>query len=209
MAEITKMWIADKMREIMKHKPIDKIRVTEICKAADIERPTFYYHFKDMNGLLEWWLQEAVLAAAGEDFSLDNWDQRFLAMFQIAWRGRESLLSLYHSVDPRQFRRPIEQSAHELCARLLREAAERCSEENSLTERDAEFLTEVFRDVLLGVFFRWLQDGMTEEPTYLVNRSVLLLRNGVSKAIEKMSQTQAAGTDGTEESCSQKELCNQ
>ena len=54
MAEITKMWIADKMREIMKHKPIDKIRVTEICRAADIERPTFYYHFKDKYDLVAW-----------------------------------------------------------------------------------------------------------------------------------------------------------
>ena len=44
MAEITKLWIAGQMRELMKHKPIGKIRVTEICKAADIERPTFYYH---------------------------------------------------------------------------------------------------------------------------------------------------------------------
>ena len=34
MAEITKMWIAEKMRAIMKHKPIDKIRVTEICKVS-------------------------------------------------------------------------------------------------------------------------------------------------------------------------------
>ena len=47
MAEITKIWIADKMREIMKHKPISKIRVTEICRTAEIERPTFYYHFRD------------------------------------------------------------------------------------------------------------------------------------------------------------------
>ena len=54
MAEITKMWIADKMREIMKHKSIDKIRVTEICKSADIERPTFYYHFKDKYDLVAW-----------------------------------------------------------------------------------------------------------------------------------------------------------
>ena len=54
MAEITKLWIADKMREIMKHKPIDKIRVTEICKAADIERPTFYYHFRDKYDLVAW-----------------------------------------------------------------------------------------------------------------------------------------------------------
>jgi len=54
MAEITKLWIADKMRELMKHKTIDKIRVTEICRAADIERPTFYYHFRDKYDLVAW-----------------------------------------------------------------------------------------------------------------------------------------------------------
>jgi len=54
MAEITKQWIADRMREIMKHKPIDKIRVTEICQAAGIQRPTFYYHFKDKYDLVAW-----------------------------------------------------------------------------------------------------------------------------------------------------------
>lgn len=54
MAEITKLWIADKMRELMKYKTIDKIRVTEICKAAEIERPTFYYHFKDKYDLVAW-----------------------------------------------------------------------------------------------------------------------------------------------------------
>ena len=52
MAEITKLWIANKMRELMKYKSIDKIRVTEICKAAGIERPTFYYHFKDKYDLV-------------------------------------------------------------------------------------------------------------------------------------------------------------
>lgn len=54
MAEITKNWIADKMRELMKRKPIEKIRVTEICEAADLERPTFYYHFKDKYDLVAW-----------------------------------------------------------------------------------------------------------------------------------------------------------
>ena len=54
MAEITKKWIAENMREIMKYKSIDKIRVTEICKAADIERPTFYYHFNDKYDLVAW-----------------------------------------------------------------------------------------------------------------------------------------------------------
>lgn len=52
MATITKMWIATNMRQIMLQKPIDKIRVTEICQQAHIKRPTFYYHFKDKYDLL-------------------------------------------------------------------------------------------------------------------------------------------------------------
>lgn len=54
MAEITKRWIAQTIRELMKHKSIEKIRVTEICRAAEIERPTFYYHFKDKYDLVAW-----------------------------------------------------------------------------------------------------------------------------------------------------------
>ena len=54
MAERTKIWIADKMKDLMKKKPIDKIRITEICKAAEIERSTFYYHFKDKYDLVAW-----------------------------------------------------------------------------------------------------------------------------------------------------------
>ena len=54
LAERTKIWIADKMKELMKAKPLDKIRVTEICRAAEIERPTFYYHFNDKYDLVAW-----------------------------------------------------------------------------------------------------------------------------------------------------------
>lgn len=54
MAERTKIWIADKMKELMKTKPLDKIRVTEICRVSEIERPTFYYHFKDKYDLVAW-----------------------------------------------------------------------------------------------------------------------------------------------------------
>lgn len=54
MSDRTKLWIAEKMKEIMKDKPIEQIRITEICKAAEIERSTFYYHFKDKYDLVAW-----------------------------------------------------------------------------------------------------------------------------------------------------------
>ena len=42
------------MTRLMAKKPIEKIRVTEICREAEIERPTFYYHFKDKYDLVAW-----------------------------------------------------------------------------------------------------------------------------------------------------------
>ncbi len=54
MANRTKLWIADRMKELMKRKSIEKIRITEICEAAEIERSTFYYHFQDKYDLVAW-----------------------------------------------------------------------------------------------------------------------------------------------------------
>ncbi len=54
MADRTKLWIAETMRKLMSKEPIDRIHVTDICKEAGIERPTFYYHFKDKYDLVAW-----------------------------------------------------------------------------------------------------------------------------------------------------------
>ena len=60
MAERTKLWIADTMKKLLVRKSIEEIRVTEICRAAEIRRPTFYYHFQDKYDLMAWmFCQEA------------------------------------------------------------------------------------------------------------------------------------------------------
>ena len=56
MAERTKRWMALAMRRLMERSPIDKISVTDICREAEISRPTFYYHFKDKYELAVWTL---------------------------------------------------------------------------------------------------------------------------------------------------------
>ena len=54
MAERTKLWIADAIKRLLVRKPLEKIFVTDICKEAEIERPTFYYHFRDKYDLMAW-----------------------------------------------------------------------------------------------------------------------------------------------------------
>ena len=56
MAERTKIWIADTMKKLLAKKKLEEIRVTELCRTAGIERPTFYYHFRDKYDLMAWML---------------------------------------------------------------------------------------------------------------------------------------------------------
>ncbi len=48
----TKMVLKQSLLELMKHKPIGKITVTDICRAADINRNTFYTHYASPYDLL-------------------------------------------------------------------------------------------------------------------------------------------------------------
>ena len=52
--EITKEKLAAALISSMEEKALDKITVKEIIEKADVNRKTFYYHFSDIYGLLEW-----------------------------------------------------------------------------------------------------------------------------------------------------------
>ena len=49
----TRQTIKDTFLELLKQKSFTKITVTEICKNAEINRGTFYLHYKDVFDLLE------------------------------------------------------------------------------------------------------------------------------------------------------------
>ena len=83
MAERTKMWIAAAVKRLMAKKPLDKIRVTEICREAEIERPTFYYHFQDKYDLVAWiFFQDAdstdILSVASAAAGMNKMRQEML-----------------------------------------------------------------------------------------------------------------------------------
>lgn len=51
----TKKHIVDTALELLKEKSIEDIRISEICSRAEIDRGTFYYHFRDKYDLFAWY----------------------------------------------------------------------------------------------------------------------------------------------------------
>ena len=54
----TRHMLAAALKELLARNTIDKITIGEITELAQVSRKTFYYHFRDVNDLLEWTLTD-------------------------------------------------------------------------------------------------------------------------------------------------------
>lgn len=53
-SNITKRALASALRELMQEMPFEKITVSHICERCDMNRKSFYYHFRDKYDLVNW-----------------------------------------------------------------------------------------------------------------------------------------------------------
>ena len=69
MSENTKIKISDGLIRLIEKENGSRITVTSLIKACGISRQTFYYHFKDMDDVLEWSAARVTdeLVRAGRD----------------------------------------------------------------------------------------------------------------------------------------------
>ena len=75
-SNITKRALASALRELMDEVPFDKIQVAHICERCDMNRKSFYYHFKDKYDLLNWIFDTEIISFAQRLTVTQEFDQR-------------------------------------------------------------------------------------------------------------------------------------
>ena len=66
--------LADALKCVMKEKVFAKISVTDICDRCNMNRKSFYYHFKDKYDLVNWIFDTEFIAVAKKKTYLDIWE---------------------------------------------------------------------------------------------------------------------------------------
>ena len=64
---ITKRALAEALKQLMEEMPFGKISVADICEKCDMNRKSFYYHFKDKYDLLNWILDTELMSSPQGD----------------------------------------------------------------------------------------------------------------------------------------------
>lgn len=74
---ITKRALANSLKELMGEQPFDKINVAQICERCNMNRKSFYYHFKDKYDLVNWIFDTEFIALLKDENLGSNYQERW------------------------------------------------------------------------------------------------------------------------------------
>ena len=174
-SNITKRALAQALKQLMAQQPLEKISVGEICALCEMNRKSFYYHFKDKYDLVEWIFKSEFIAQIKDIDPTDQWtflrtlcdyfyQERTFYIRALEVRGQNAFRDyfrefFYHSVEP--FLALEKEPGHQ--------------------DEVAVFYSHFISDAVLLAIIRWLTEGARLSPEEFVRlmreSSELLVRH--------------------------------
>ncbi len=72
-SQITKKALAESMKELMEKYPMKKISISDIVEGCNMNRQSFYYHFKDKYDLVNW-IYNTEFIVTIKDLAMPAWE---------------------------------------------------------------------------------------------------------------------------------------
>lgn len=161
---MTKRIFADALKKLMRTKSFAKISVGDIAKACDMNRNSFYYHFKDKYELLNWIFFTEITEHLNREKALElpTWDiLEYLTRFfyqekefyanAMNYEGQDSLIRNFTDL-----------------LRTLFEARTRDLFKDDLDEEFRQFYMDFFLDAVVRAVVRWVRGGAKYPPEEFV-----------------------------------------
>ena len=181
MSQITKRALEQSLKNLLREKPLSKITVTDITEDCGISRMTFYYHFKDIYDLVEWACMEDAAKALANKKTYDTWQQGFVQIFHAVRENKVFVMNVYRCVSREQVEKYLVPLTDQLIMGVITERAAGMT----VREADQQFIAQVYSYAFVGIMLDWIRDDMRADPEELVNRLAMVIRGGITQALER------------------------
>ena len=156
MANGTKDALASALRQMMKVKPIDRITVKDIVEICGVNRQTFYYHFDDVDDLLEWVFEDDAERVLPKEVVYERWLEDVMTFMDYLETNSSFTLNVYNS-NSRLYMLRYLKSKMKAC---IESFAIIVSDGRNIDRQDFEFVTEFYAACAIGFISQWLDSGM-------------------------------------------------
>lgn len=179
MSNTTKLALEASLKNLLLHKPIDKITISDLTADCGISRMTFYYHFKDIYDLVEWACVEDGKRALQDKKTYDTWQEGMTQIFEAVMENKPFIMNVYHAASRRQ----VENYLYKLTYSLIADVVEEKSAGVSIAEEDKRFIAEFYKYGFVGTMLEWIDRGMKDDYQKIVEQMSITLHGNITNAI--------------------------
>lgn len=184
MSDLARTAIARTLYEMLKETPFDEITVTSIIRACGISRSTFYYHFKDMNNLLEWCMVTHFSKVLGKYKTYTTWPDGFLRILKEIYAEKDILLRVVDYVD----RSTLEKALYEPVYHLLYDVLTEKAEDYPVSEDKKKFIADFYKYGFVGLVIGWIEGGFRQTPEQLSDDLSHLMHGTFQNALKEFQK---------------------
>lgn len=159
---LTKRALASALKELMQEYPFEKINVGQICEKCDMNRKSFYYHFKDKYDLVNWIFDMEFISILQEEaLATPSWD------LEKRWKNFDVLCEMFYT-DRDFYRKALKIKGQNSFSDHFRECIRPILKIRIETHYDDitpnPFIIDFLSDACLSALERWLSDKNCMQP---------------------------------------------
>ena len=183
-SNITKRALAAALRELMEEMPFDKIQIAQVCERCDMNRKSFYYHFKDKYDLVNWIFDTEFISFVREGTECLPLDDRW----ELIERACEHFYAdrvFYRKALLIKGQNSLSDHLREYLFPLIKIRIAQFLSDDAADE----FTINFFTDAVLCAIERWLLDKHCMLPEAFVTKIKQLIQGGAVVIYREMNST--------------------
>jgi len=182
MPNFTQKAIREAFLQLLEERPLARITVKDIVERCGINRNTFYYHYQDINALLEEISKGEVDRIIAEYPSFDSLETCLDAAVDFAEKNRRAMLHLYRLGNRDLFERDL----REICTYAVSTYFKTAFSHVRLRGEDRDLLLRVFRNLAFGTVLEWMDEGMRRDLRAQIHRACELNSGLIEEMIRRV-----------------------
>lgn len=162
----TKCELEGALKEMLRQKPLDQIRVRELTELCGIRRQSFYYHFTDIYELFSWSIQQERTALCRRQEDCLTWQQALRDLLEHAERNRAYYQAVLKNQGRTGLRDLLQAAVSQLLEKTLAYYRKRCGAPPDEAEEQAQLAC--WETILLALLEGWLCGDLEQTPEEVI-----------------------------------------
>ena len=177
-SSLTKRALAQAIKELMNEKPLVKISIADIVDRCQMNRQSFYYHFRDKYDLVNWIFYTELITELQNSSNKDEYEE-LKNICRYLYDNRTFYINALKFTGQNSF--------YEYFGEVIYQLLKAAFNESFGNSDQSDFNAMFYADALRACIFRWLTSGAKMHPDEFVGkiRSALAISPENQRALLK------------------------